>query len=94
MLYLEVYFLPAVLLKTMISFLFLLDELQDIEITHTENRLTVTADANLFNMREIRNRTRATYLPPDYVPQFNYSLNFPIKELRYEAVFQYPAILR
>ena len=71
------------------------DELVYVEVKETSRGLVVqAASSDLFGMDNIRNRTRSTYLPDDYVEAFNNSLYFAIKGVRYEAAFAHNQVLQ
>eukprot|EP00794_Sanderia_malayensis_P008626 gene8626-9556_t len=72
----------------------ILDELVEILIQEGPEGTSVTADANIFDMKTLRDRTRATYFPEEYAERFPYALDFPLDNMQYEAVFERPEVLK
>eukprot|EP00794_Sanderia_malayensis_P021371 gene21371-23454_t len=77
----------------------ILDELVDITVKEKKadvfsGRTSVTADANIYDMKTLRNRTRATYFPDEYAERFPYALDFALDNMRYEAAFERPEVLK
>eukprot|EP00794_Sanderia_malayensis_P008625 gene8625-9555_t len=72
----------------------ILDELVDITVEPKYQKTYVTADANIFSMKTLKNRTKATYLEEEYDEKFAYAVDFPIDNMRYEAVFERPEVLK
>ena len=66
----------------------------DIELHETDKRTVVSAHSNIFNMIDIRNRTRASYMPEGYEIRFPLANSFPVEHLDYQAVFERRHILR
>eukprot|EP00794_Sanderia_malayensis_P008627 gene8627-9557_t len=72
----------------------ILDELVDITVEEKTARTYVTADASIYDMKTLRNRTRATYFPEEYAERFPYALDFALDNMRYEAAFERPEVLK
>ncbi len=70
------------------------DELTNVTIVQEDGKTMVRANANIFSMTTLRNRTRATYLHEKLAKRFPYAIDFPLKEMRYECSFQQNKVLR
>ncbi len=60
----------------------------------TSSRTIVNANANIFSMTTLRNRSKASFLDDAHAKAFPYSLDFPLQEMRYEAVFEFDTVLK
>ena len=75
-------------------FYFLQDELVDVTVEQKAHRTNVLAVANIFDMATLRNRTKASPLQENLEETFQFVMDMPIGNLRYEASFEWHRLLK
>ena len=63
-------------------------------LTEGEHGTHVTGTSDIFDLATLRNRTNAEPLEEDLASKFDFAMNLPFSEMRYDVSFEESKILR